>query len=142
MKIELSFAELHTALFLAGTNLGLKLNKTHTGLGQRQGLHLIYDREQKELLVYWNKSLAIVPSTNVASMTPVDSEVVGAYPDQQEMKPVQAITPRPNQTLKQVESTVEKTKAKAGKINAQVSSPTDHVFKGEGHGVTGIEGPK
>jgi hypothetical protein len=138
MKIELSFAELHTALFLAGTNLGLKLNKTHTGLGQRQGLYLLYDRENKELLVYWNKSLAIVPSTNVASMTPVDPEVLGTYPVQDEVKPVKAITPRPNQTIKEVDATVNNTVKKSGKVNAQVSTPTSHVFM-EGPGLTGQE---
>ena len=142
MKIELVFAELHTALFLAGTNLGLKLNKTHTGLGQRTGLHLIYDREEKELLVYWNKSLAIVPSTNVASMTPANPEVLGDLPAELDVKPVMAITPRPNQTLKEVATTVNTTKTKSGKTNAQVSTPTGHVFEGPGAGLTGIEGPK
>ncbi len=64
MKIDLKFAELHNALFLAGKNFGLKLDPT-----KLTGLKLEYDRAEKELLVYWADEVGIIPSSNVACMT-------------------------------------------------------------------------
>lgn len=109
MKIDLEFAELHNPLFLAGTNLQMKLDPA-----KRQGLVLVYDRAEKELLVYYNNKVAIIPSSNVSSMTPVNSAILGAavaVPAPVAAKPVHK-----------------------GKINAQVSTPMDHVFGGEGEG--------
>lgn len=71
--LDIKYAELHTALFLKGTNLGLKLNPHHRG-----GLILKYDREARELLVSFNGETAIIPTTNVASM------VEGKQPDRKE----------------------------------------------------------
>lgn len=65
--INLIYAELHSPLFLAGTNFGLKLNPAGRG-----GLILRYDRANGELLVDYNGKLAIVPTSNVASMSPGD----------------------------------------------------------------------
>lgn len=112
--INLKYAETHTALFLAGTNLGLRLNiqpstPGHNRPGYRAGLVLVYDRAEKELLVTYNGETAIVPTTNVVSM--VAGEV-------QEVK-------------------IENPPVPAGKIEPQVSTPMSHVFAGPGGGKTG-----
>ena len=61
--IELKFAELHTPLFLAGTNLNVKLMPD-----KRQGLKIAYDRDHKELHVTYNGETGIIPSSNIVSM--------------------------------------------------------------------------
>ena len=66
MKIK--WAELHTPLFLGGTNLQSKLDPH-----KRTGLEMEYDRSEKELIVRWNGETAIIPTTNVASM--IEGEV-------------------------------------------------------------------
>lgn len=63
--IQLKFAELHSPLFLAGTNLGMKLDPA-----KRSGLVLKYIREYGELHVIWQQELSIVPKTNVTNMVP------------------------------------------------------------------------
>lgn len=120
MRIELNFAELHNPLFLNGTNLQMKLDPS-----KRQELFLIYDRVEKELLVYYKSALAIVPTTNVSSMTPKDPEIAGPIPE------IFATIHRMEGTI-QV-SQEEETKATMARIGhmkrtAQVSSPTGHVF--------------
>ena len=67
MKIK--YAELQNPLFLAGTNFGLKLD-----VNRKQGLVMLYDRKEKELLVMYNNETAIVPTTNVASMVEGDAK--------------------------------------------------------------------
>jgi hypothetical protein len=62
--IYLEFAELHTPLFLNGKNFGMKLIP-----GKTSGLTLAYNRAEKELLVSWMDKTAIIPSSNVVSMT-------------------------------------------------------------------------
>lgn len=100
--IKLEFCELHGPLFLAGKNHGIKLfNKA--------GVVLEYDRGQKELYVYYNGKTAIIPSSNIASMTPAD-------PSTKPQAEAPAQPPR-------------------GKVQAQVSSPMNHVFA-EGPGKT------
>ena len=111
MKIKLTFAELHTPLFLAGTNLQTKLKPTERG-----GLVLIYDDEREKLLVYWNKQLAVIPHGNVACMHPEDPTIFGEI---EEGKPAKAPVLKPGKPIK-----------------AQVSTPQDHVFAGEGAGQT------
>lgn len=63
--IDLEFAELHAPLFLAGTNLQMKLDPR-----KRHGLVLQYDREHKELHVTWGGKTAVLPSSTVLSMVP------------------------------------------------------------------------
>ncbi len=111
MKIEMKLVQLHTNLFLSSTNLLDKLDI------KRAGLKLVYDSDEKELIVYFNAEMAIIPMSNVASMTPVNCVPYGM-----EEKP-------------------KEVKALGGNIHAhnskaQVSSPTDHVFA-EGPGKTG-----
>ena len=105
MKVELEFAHLHTPLFLKGTNWGEKLKTGHNLKGD---LVLAYDREHGELLVSCGTHIAIIPSSNVSSMTP-----------KAETKAAPAPAP-------QVEK--QKPGPKPGKITAQVSGPTHHVF--------------
>lgn len=107
MKVDISFAELHNALFFGGKNHGLKLDPYKCS-----DLSLIYDRGEKELLVTWKNETAIVPSSNVASMTegkPKDRKVV------QMSHPMVA--------------------GIGG--SAQVETPMSHVHAGMGHGKTG-----
>ncbi len=96
MQIDLEFAELHGPLFLAGTNLQMKLDPH-----KRTGLKLVYDRAEKELLVTFNGKTAIIPSSNIVSMTP------GAVKE-----PVVAVAPPSGKAVK-----------------AQASSPQSHVFE-------------
>lgn len=103
MLIPLDFAELHNALFLNGSNLQMKLDPKN-----KQGLILVYDRTEKELIVTYNGKIAIIPSSNVSSMTPSDPNVLGQVKT--------ASMPQP------------KAYTHKGPIKAQVSSPIDHVF--------------
>lgn len=98
MKINLEFAELHTPLFLGGRNFGLKLDNN-----KFSGLNLVYDQTEKELWITHNNKTAIVPTSNVVSMTPG------------ELKPVEEIA-------KPVAA------PQRGVRSAQVSTPTSHVF--------------
>jgi hypothetical protein len=103
-KIDINFAELHNALFLGGKNHGLKLDPARSS-----GLALIYDRDEKELLVSWNNEKAIIPSSNIASMTE------GKVKDR---KVIQQIT--------------HPMVASVG--SAQVETPMSHVHGGPGKG--------
>lgn len=110
MKLELAFAELHNPLFLGGTNWGVKLDVKNTTKGKVQ---LTYDRGEKELLVTANGKTAIIPTTNVVSMTPMPEGLT-------EMAKHMAETV--------VNPLVNPPKGIKKAINAQVSGPTDHVF--------------
>ncbi len=106
-RIKLEFAELCTPLFLGGRNFGLKLDNTNNKF---PGLDLAYDQTEKELWITHNQKTAIIPTSNVVSMTPVTAE----------KKPDGSGGPVPL--------------TPSGKIKAQVSSPTSHVFSdGPGH---------
>lgn len=120
MKIDVELAQLHNPLFLNGTNLQLKLDPS-----VRKELILIYDRDEKELLVYLNGKVAIVPNSNVASMTLKEATAIGALPSRAGQKD------KAKEKVKEdTEATIERMeKFKAGLKGAQVSSPTDHVFQ-------------
>lgn len=105
MKIELVFAELHTPLFFHGVNHGLKLDVT------RRPMKLIYDRSEKELIMFFNKKTAIIPTNNVASMTPKDADALGYFEHTEKKK--------------------EAVPAPKGKIKAQVSHPVEDLVYGE-----------
>jgi hypothetical protein len=70
--ININIATLHNPFFLAGKNFGSQLD-----VSKRTGLKLSYDRAEKELLVEFNGSVAIIPSSNVASMTLENPKDVG-----------------------------------------------------------------
>jgi 2-iminoacetate synthase ThiH len=102
MDIEIKFAQLHDTLFLGGTNLGVSLDY------KKRPMKLLYDRTEKELKVWFNKDATIIPTTNVRSMSPVNLADMGAVT-------LDAVVP--------TQAVVHK-----GKVKAQHSSPTDHVF--------------
>ncbi len=128
--VELEFAELHAPLFLGGKNHQLKLVA-----GARSELRLVYDRPNKELLVYWNgpKGVVegIVPIGTVLSMIPKKPEA----PIPIKTEPA-AVSPKISESMG--EKTLERaTKYEANRFTAQVATPQDHVFKGVGQGKTG-----
>lgn len=94
MVINLEFAELHSPLFLGKKNHGLKLF-------HKDGMMLQYDRQEKELLAYFGGKTAIIPSSNVSSMTPRDPSA---------------------------KDEVQTPVGPRGKVKAQISTPQDHVF--------------
>jgi len=109
MKLKISYAELHTGLFLGGTNFGTKLDSS-----KRTDLKMTYDKEEKELVIEWNGKTAFLPSTSVAS-----------YQVFEEKKP------------EEIRPTHKSHPQKRGIASAQVQTPMGHVFQGEGAGQTG-----
>jgi hypothetical protein len=105
--IDIKYAELHNPLFLAGTNLQTKLDPSNS---KYAAIRMQYDRVEKELLVYWNGVVGIIPSSNIACM-------IEGLP---EIKAPQFTHP-----------------IVAGISSAQVETPMSHVHAGFGHGKTG-----
>lgn len=116
-QIAIKFAELHNPLFLGGTNHQTKLDPT-----KRLGLKLTYNRAEKELIVQFNDHVAILPSSNVASMTVENPKDVG----------VSVAAP-----AKPAPQTHVSHAMVAGIDRAQVSDPTRDVVFGQGPGQTG-----
>ena len=112
MKIALKFVELHTPLFLAGTNHGVKIKS-----GDR-GVALLYDRAEKELLVFYKDEVAIVPSASAATMIPESKEALGIKAPE----------------IKTTAATIVAPAAPKAKVKAQVGGPMDHVHAGPGAG--------
>lgn len=114
--IDISWAELHSPMFLAsgksGVNLGVKLDPA-----AKQGMKLGYDRTHQELHVWYDGKHAFVPKSSVNSMNILGSGAPALSP----AIPVTA----PQQPVMPVRAT------------AQVSTPQSHVFAGAGHGKTG-----
>ena len=115
MIINLTFAELHTPLFLNGKNWGVKLD---VAAAHRGKIELHYDRAEKELHVKAGPKLAIIPLSNVVSMTPAPEGL-----DSLESISKMEFVPKPKPGT-------------PGKIKAQASTPMDHVFNGIGAGKT------
>lgn len=112
MKIELCFAELHTPLFLGGTNWGHKLDAMKNSKGK---ITLFYDRAEKELIVGAAGRIAIIPTSNVVSMTPIEIAEIDALAEK--IKEAQVELGKPTIYNKP-----------GPKPKAQVSGPHDHVF--------------
>lgn len=110
MKIELKFAELQTPLFLSGTNHGLKIDNV------KRSVRLVYDRAEKELHVLHAGEVAIIPTTNVVSMTPVNSNELGYTAVEKKAAPQAPSTNKTN-----------------GKVKAQVSDPVRDAVYGKGN---------
>lgn len=108
MKINLKQAVLHTSVFIGG-NLGTNLQ-----IKNRTGLRLVYNTEDKDVYVYFNKEVGIIPNANVASMVPVNPEDLENADPVVPTPVVAPVGPAPTRKLK-----------------AQVSTPTSHVFAGE-----------
>jgi hypothetical protein len=131
MKIDLSFAELHNALFLGQANLQLKLDPK-----RRSGLVLQYDRDEKELLVYFGGELAIVPASNISSLTPKDPTVLGPVPGVIRapiLTPTRIVSDlKESRAIDQKDSVLatQDTISRVGKLkqaSAQIATPASHV---------------
>lgn len=68
--IKVKFCEVHSPVFIAGKNLGVKLDPSRLG-----GLALFYHREYKELAIQWNGETGYVPSTNIVVYVPGEVKV-------------------------------------------------------------------
>ena len=137
MKINLKFVELHNCLFLAGTNLQLKLD-----VSKRRELTLVYDRKEKELLVFFNSELAIIPTSNISSMTPFNvSDATDVIPTKlSDVVPCVATTvsnsSRAANSAPAAGVKVQDINPKALKVSAQVSDPTKDIVFSNGPGKT------
>lgn len=69
--VELKFMDLHNPLFLAGTNLGQKLNPKG-----RTGLKIQHDVNNKWFVISYNGSACLMAETNAVSWEPMD---IGDY---------------------------------------------------------------
>lgn len=63
MRTEIVWAELHSPLFLAGTNLSQKLD-----IKKRPGLVMQFDEEKHQMYVTFNGNTARVPEPSILSM--------------------------------------------------------------------------
>lgn len=113
MKTEIEWAELHAPLFLAGTNLGQKLDPK-----KRSGLKMMYDEDKRHLYVIYNAQMARVPETSVLSMV--------------ESKTVQTL----KEKIAEGEAALAHVPIHFRADAAQVSTPMSHVFAGPGGGQT------
>jgi len=100
---DVSFAKLHDDLFFGGKSFGKRLEQMTHG-----GLKMVYDREEKELVVSWNGQSARIPSTNIVSYSTDPGK---------DRKIVQTASPQV-----------------AGISSAQVETPFGHVHAGPGKG--------
>lgn len=134
MTVDLTFVELHTPLFLAGTNLS---NKLDTRGSRKQGLVLRYSENEEMLYVYYNRKMARVPLNNVASMTDDMDTEPPALASKTAPEPKTNVVARAQPTdpvAARKEHMKAVIKPPAQKPTAQVSGPTHHVFAGEGAG--------
>lgn len=63
MRVNLTYLELHNPLFLSG-NLGAKIDPKNKG-----GIKMEYDFELVSAIVQYGGRIALIPSSNIASMT-------------------------------------------------------------------------
>lgn len=105
MRIPVQVAYLHSPHFHVSGITGKSLGE-RLDTRQDKSIELFYDRDAKELEITWAGRTCFIPESNVKSYFPfVDGEVI-------ETKKVVPV----------------------GVIKAQVSTPQDHVFAGEGRG--------
>lgn len=110
-RTKIVWAELHAPLFLAGSNLGMKLGEK----GTKAPTLMEYDEKKRHLYVTYNSKTARIPETSVLSMVEADE------PD----------------TLSKSHRDLAAVKLPSAQ-GAQVSTPQSHVFAGLGGGVTGV----
>ena len=70
MRTEIEWAELHSPLFLSGTNLGMKLDPK-----KRMGLKMAYDEDKKHLYVTYNGATTRVPEPSILNMVELGDQV-------------------------------------------------------------------
>ncbi len=117
MRTKIIWAELHAPLFLAGANLGQKLDHKTKG-----GVVMEYCETRHHLYITYNGFTARVPETSVLSMIegPTQPEVLEKLSAAEAGAAQRTFNPEA----------------------AQVGSPQSHVFAGPGGGLTGQEPPK
>jgi hypothetical protein len=120
--IDIKFAELHNTLFLAGTNHGQKLDTS-----RRLELRLAFDESEKRLIVQFNGEVALIPESNVSSMTPRYSK---AYLVDKILEDMSAKEAAPNKALRATAKEPEPTPAQKAKVKAQVWDPTSTPVQG------------
>ncbi len=116
MRTKIVWAELHAPLFLAGANLGQKLDHKTKG-----GVAMEYCEDRHHLYITYNGFTARVPETSVLSMIEGPASIA------------------------EVSEKLSKAMERAMAFDpnaAQVESPQSHVFAGPGGGQTGQEPPK
>ncbi len=123
MRTEIVWAELHGSLFLAGTNLGMKLDPKG-----RSGIKMEYDEQRRHLYVTYNSKTCRIPETSVLSM--VEGEKV-KLSDAERFEIEQ----------RKLEETIPFPPPRFTGAEAQVSTPMSHVHAGLGAGQTGQEEP-
>jgi hypothetical protein len=106
--IDVCFVQLHTDLFLAGTNWGLKLYPKQT----KGALGMTYNMNTGRVTIKHKEHTAYVNESSVAYVHPMPKTLEAAMVVKQE-----AVNPMVNPPAK-----------KPGRPSAQVSGPTDHVF--------------
>lgn len=117
MQIDLKFVELHTPLFLAGANCGLKLDI------KRRPIKLTYDLEKNQLYVIYQNELAIIPHGNIATLNPIDSKAaIALLGIKDDTVQISANVPTSSHVT-----------GPRGKIKAQVSDPTRDLVFGAGN---------
>lgn len=124
-KINLTFVHLHSPLFFARKNWGDKLDTNNIHRGK---IELVYDRDVQELMIKCGDKVAFIPATNIVSYEPeVTHNVHSLVAPRAEMREL---------NLQQEEPARKKPGPKPKIPDAQVSTPTSHVFAGPGAGKT------
>jgi hypothetical protein len=124
MKLDLEFVELHSPLFLADTNFGMKLyadaKKSQKGL-----IKMWYDTELEHTVIVYKHHVAIIEST--ASKTLADPSQIGVtvqlVPQEGTIRGVKIVPLVPTQPVKAQVSGP----GLGLKQSAQVSTPMDKV---------------
>lgn len=91
MRTEIKWAELHSPIFLAGTNLKEKLDPK-----VRAGLVMEYDEDKRHLYVSYNGCTARIPEPSILSMIEGIDVASPKHPFPATSKPIkaQASTPQ------------------------------------------------
>lgn len=88
-RFEVAFAELHNPLFLAGCNLGTKLDPSKKTMPP---LKLVWDDYKDRLIVSYNGKACFVPESGVANCHPKDPKDIGVSFDLPYVAPASRVT--------------------------------------------------
>lgn len=113
-RVKVIYCHFHSPLFLAGKNFGDKIDAKRS-----DGIEMIYDRDEKILLVKYKNQLGVVPDVHMyMPEKPMDFGITDI-----------------TQKIENIQNFTHATDLNKIK-NAQVSTPFGHVFAGEGSGKT------
>lgn len=130
MRIDLKFVELHTPLFLAGTNFGMKLY-TDPKKNSKGSLEIWYETDIEHTFVIYNGEIAIIEAT--ASKTIADPEQVKMFLKDR-VAPSKGLFNKTNHAEASIKSIVNAQVSGPGMglMSAQVSDPTSKAPKKPG----------